>query len=475
MTILRLLSETRFRLRLAEGSALHRSQDGQGYSVDTEIGTLSVGGFAPAFDTAVRLLGRGAPLADLRDTVLSESTVECAAQCLLWIQALARTGCIRYALVDDGRELAAVDPQKPRFSPELSPETPSADAVLDPLAYLRQEPQGGWRLESPLADASVRLPELDALRHPLVRRLLHALGMLRAEERTCVSAARQDALAQWEFHDLLSHMRQSPGVFAAPFGKHAPFVGKIDPLPAVPDFGSANRIPLPRAEAAPERGSVSSALARRSSVRTHDESRPISVRQLGLLLDTAARIRDRTRVRIRSLDGSESFAEFTRRPYPSGGASYELEIYPVVGACTGIEAGMYHYDAKSHALASVCPAGASTRSFLEDAARAMRAAKPPQLLLVISARFGRVMWFYRSIAYGLILRNTGALYQSLYLAAEEAGLASCAIGATRIGLFADATGLDPLVEGPVGAFSLGSRPGPAMGSRATSPRRENAA
>ena len=82
----------------------------------------------------------------------------------------------------------------------------------------------------------------------------------------------------------------------------------------------------------------------------------------------------------------------------------------------------------------------------------------PQILLVIAARFDRVMWTYRSIAYGLILRNTGVLYQSLYLASTEMGLAPCALGSGNSRRFARLTGLDPLIEGSVGEFILGSGP-----------------
>ena len=81
-----------------------------------------------------------------------------------------------------------------------------------------------------------------------------------------------------------------------------------------------------------------------------------------------------------------------------------------------------------------------------------------QALVIVTARFARVMRRYRSIAYALILRDTGVLYQTLYLAATDLGLAPCALGVGDAAIFAEATGLDPLIEGSVGEFLLGGRP-----------------
>jgi SagB-type dehydrogenase family enzyme len=79
----------------------------------------------------------------------------------------------------------------------------------------------------------------------------------------------------------------------------------------------------------------------------------------------------------------------------------------------------------------------------------------PQILVTIAARFGRVSWKYSSIAYSLILKDTGVLMQTLYLMAADMGLGGCAIGTTNIDLFAKMTGLDFHAEGPVGQFALG--------------------
>jgi SagB-type dehydrogenase family enzyme len=89
----------------------------------------------------------------------------------------------------------------------------------------------------------------------------------------------------------------------------------------------------------------------------------------------------------------------------------------------------------------------------------MAAPAPPQVLITIAARFGRVSWKYSSLAYSLILKESGVLMQTLYLMATDLGLGGCAIGSMNIDLFARMTGIEFHVEGPVGQFALG-RPAP---------------
>lgn len=85
----------------------------------------------------------------------------------------------------------------------------------------------------------------------------------------------------------------------------------------------------------------------------------------------------------------------------------------------------------------------------------MGAPSPPQILITISARFGRMSWKYSSVAYSLILKDVGVLTQTLYLMATDLGLGGCALGITNIDLFAKMTGIAFYVEGPVGQFALG--------------------
>ena len=94
-------------------------------------------------------------------------------------------------------------------------------------------------------------------------------------------------------------------------------------------------------------------------------------------------------------------------------------------------------------------------AMLDDAQFAMGAAAPPQILITMAARFGRVSWKYSGFAYSLVLKHVGVLMQTLYLMATEMELGACAIGVGDIDLFARMTGLEFHVEGAVGQMAIG--------------------
>ena len=80
--------------------------------------------------------------------------------------------------------------------------------------------------------------------------------------------------------------------------------------------------------------------------------------------------------------------------------------------------------------------------------------QPPDVLITLAARFGRLAWKYEGVAYALAQKNVGGLYQQMYLVATALGLAPCALGAGNSDVFADATGLDYFAETSVGEFLL---------------------
>src|SRR6185295_3127609 len=117
--------------------------------------------------------------------------------------------------------------------------------------------------------------------------------------------------------------------------------------------------------------------------------------------------------------------------------------------------GLYHYDAGRHALVAIGASAQQLQALSAAAEFAMDASGPPQGLVTIAARFGRISWKYSSIAYSLILKDVGSLIQTFYLAATDIGLGGCAVGTSNIDLFEKMTGLEFHVEGPVGQFALG--------------------
>lgn len=448
-----LLNESAIRLRIRPGCTLGRSADRRSLILETEDGrTVRLSDYVSHYDAAVERIAVGAPLSALRDLVASSGGEWNAIAFLEQLRVLCRTGFVEYPLVENGTQYALIVPQWASFVPSLAARTPPAEDRLQQFACLRRS-GNAWLVESPLCGARLVLGDLIALDAPLVRRALASAGFL--QDARAENDSRQEALKLWEFQDLLFHTHQRRGWHRDMLGAHFPFVGEIDPPPAERPSWPGERIALPRAAVDSGREAFASVLERRRTVRRFDDSRPISVQELGALLDRSARIQSARVVQIASPSGQSALFEITKRPYPSAGACHELEIYPVVARCADLARGVYHYDASHHSLVRISASDADVSRVVADAKRASGDEANPQIILAIAARFARVMWKYRSIGYGNILRNTGALYQTFYLAATELGLSACGIGTGDSALFARITGLNPHVEGTVGECIIG--------------------
>ena len=194
----------------------------------------------------------------------------------------------------------------------------------------------------------------------------------------------------------------------------------------------------------------------RHSTRDFDSQRPITLAELARFLDSTARVLSKWQSPLDFGDGEAGpLIDYTTRPYPSGGSSYELELYLAVAGCEGLARGFYHYDADQHALTPIEVRPQDLETMLASAEFAMDASGAPQILFTIAARFGRVSWKYSGLAYSLILKDVGVLMQTFYMALTDLGLGGCAIGTNNIDLFARMTGIDFHVEGPVGQFAIG--------------------
>ncbi|MBO0757161.1 MAG: SagB family peptide dehydrogenase, partial [Bradyrhizobiaceae bacterium] len=265
-----------------------------------------------------------------------------------------------------------------------------------------------------------------------------------------------DDLVLWDFHDLLFHTRSSQGRHANPLGGVFLYAGIVSPRPAVRPQWPGAKIDLQKFSDASSQtiSPVARLLREQHSVRSFDDERPVTLAELSRFLDGAARVLSRSSKAVDLGNGGPT-VEYTTRPYPSAGSSYELELYLAVGQCEGLARGFYHYDAAGHALVPIGARPVELEALLAGAAFAMAAPGVPQILITIAARFGRVAWKYSSIAYALILKDVGVLMQTLYLMATDMGLGACAVGITNIDLFAKMTGIEIHVEGPVGQFAIG--------------------
>jgi len=400
------------------------------------------------------------------------------------VRVLARRGLVEYPLTRgaDGDELAVIEPQMPDYWPDAVKLASTDTIVLSRFAYVRRR-GSEMVLESPRAGALVRIvdPAVAAMLVMLatpqkvstLRKLAGFpgdafLGLLvdcavlfkigKPDDDGRRNSEGDETLVMWDFHDLLFHTRSAEGRQADLVGGVYPYLDSIAAPPAVRAGWPGERVDLKAVLPAPsETVSPAAKLFRdRVSVRDYDDQNPITLAELSLFLDGAARVLSRWESPLDLEDGSEGpMLDYTRRPYPSGGSAYELELYLTIANCNGLAGGLYHYDADAHALTLIPTRPEQLGAMLDFAQFAMGAEGRPQILLTAASRFARVAWKYRAIAYALTLKDVGALLQTLYLMAVDMGLGGCAVGTSDIDLFEKVTGLPFHVEGPVGQFTLG--------------------
>lgn len=432
-----------------------------------------LGKFTPATIKRLSELRTGLPLVSISRGRAGDKEIN------LLVQRLARSGLLEYRLgpARGGQDSVVIEPQIADYSPQISKIGNTDTIALSRFAYLRRRGTE-MVLESPRAGALFRItdPKMAAALVTLSKPQkisryrkergfpgLEFLGLLmdcqilfklRDGDSDGLRPSEGDpSLVLWDFHDLLFHTHSTEGRQANPIGGLYSYSDLTAPLPAVRPPWPGKTIDLDGAVTSPP-SPFAGLLDARHSIRDFDDGHPITLGELATLLQTTARVRAKwTAPSDMGEEGPE--VSYASRPYPSGGAAYELELYLAVNQCEGLARGFYHYDAERHALTPIEVRPQDLDAQLSDAEFAIGASGAPHILIVIAARFGRVSWKYSSVAYSLILKDVGVLTQTLYLAATDMGLGGCAIGTNNIGRFARMTGLEFSTEGPVGLFALG--------------------
>lgn len=428
--------------------------------------------------TALKTLADGgATLAELSQMVEQDEGNFLALRFYAYLQKFSNCGWLCHSVLVEGNAIATAIPLT---SDEQFPCTEVAvesKYMLSRFAYSHQV-EGQLLLESPLSRSQVLLLDwkgaalLSQLAKPhschelvtgipgvsletvkqFISLLLSAKMLSEVCEDGTIKEQANTTLAQWEFHDLLFHTRSRLGRHANPFGGTYRFLGKIEPLPALKPRISEEVIELlykPDLETLKTtEASFTQVLEARKSIRQYGET-PITAQQLGEFLYRCARVKHP----IQTERG-----EFSSRPYPGGGAIYELELYPVINSCEGISSGLYHYEPLAHQLCRISDRTETLEALLNNARQSMGQQGMPQVLIVIAARFQRLAWKYESMAYALILKHVGVLYQTMYLVATAMELAPCGLGGGNSDLFTKAAGCDYYAETSVGELALGTQP-----------------
>ena len=465
-------------LHLAFAPGVHLEHSAAGLQVRGPEAVLELASPPRALEEALaRLRGPGAPEPVLIECVEREDDPSATALLHALLERLSRRGLLHYRVQGPEGAWMTLEPRSPGFA--LAVRSPSSEQPLrlSRFAHVRREAEA-LVLESPrvaargvleggrpltlLAVFARATPPLEAVRGlapaevsaalACVELLARAGFLLESGSGGRTEEEREPSLALWEFHDLLFHATSRRFWYGRRRGATWRGVGSFAPLDVVPPaLGEPVALPVPDlARHRRDDPPLAEVMEQRRSRRDPGDV-PLTHAQLGELLYRCARVRE---VRPSEHDTVSS------RPYPSGGARYPLEVYAVVRECGGLEPGLYHYDALHHRLER---RGAWTQPVEALLTEAQVGPRPPQVLLILAARFARTSYKYESIAYSLILKEAGALLQSLCLAATAMGLSACMVGRGNPDMFERAAFTESLTESSVAELVLGGPPAPDPG------------
>jgi len=428
---------------------------------------------SPGIVVAIKILcTAGATEKALTQVVVSTEGSSSLAKFYYYLEQFVILGLIYHTLELDGSSLATAVPIATPYKWQLSETITDNNYQLSRFAYCHSE-KSHLVVESPLSKAKIILEDwrsaalINELSQPkAISDLTKIPGISEATVRLFISfllatevlsvvnnnssLEESETLTQWEFHDLLFHSRSRGGRHSNQMGKTFKFLGQIKPTPVLKDKPSNEIINLykPNLDSLKQIDRPFTAiLEERKSIRQHGE-KPITVKQLGEFLYRSARLRE-----IVPRDNMDC----SNRPYPTGGACYDLEIYTAINFCENIDAGLYYYAPQDHQLCKISGKTKQVEALLKSAGLSVQIEVEPQILILLSSRFSRVSWGYESIAYSLILKHVGILYQTMYLVATAMNLAPSGVGGGNSELFAAAAGCDYFTESSVGEFILGSR------------------
>lgn len=218
------------------------------------------------------------------------------------------------------------------------------------------------------------------------------------------------------------------------------------PLPAFPVRGGP-RTPLPRSEGD---SALRQVLARRRTVRSFDDARPVNVAELATLLRWVWGAHGTLR-----LAGADVGL---KRTSPSGGSLHPIEVYPVVRRVEGLSSGLYHYLGGEHALEQIAALDeGSARALVEGGTAGQWYFADADVAFVMTARFRRSNRKYRRHPkiYRATLLDAGHLSQTFYLLCTELGLGPWVTAALDDGMLERALDLEPLDEGVIAVCGCG--------------------
>ncbi len=377
------------------------------------------------------------------------------------LESLADRGWLTMTVRSGDTDLYTIRPFK---APPARPVSAEPDRTLSKFAIMRRH-KGTFVLEHPMSWCDIDIHDgrivglatglaTDDVPDAIARQLAADLKWTGHTVADRTDEDQNFSTRSWGAHELWFHRLSNLSERVLTWEEFGPTRwadGEFPPLPARKQNYPGEPIELfaPDIDSLRESDpSITAVLEDRASCRSFDEAHPITLDQIGELLYRTARTK-----LLRTAKG----VEYLSRPYPAGGAVYELEIYPVVRNVDGLAAGMYHYDSFDHVLRPVADDSVVER-LLHTSSMTLSEGQLPQVLFVIAARSGRLMWTYEQVPYAIILKHVGVVLQTIYLASTAMGLGAVAQGYGDTAAFNEAAQVPELEECNVGSIVVGSKP-----------------
>lgn len=380
-------------------------------------------------DGIVQALQAGATEDELLD-IASQAGAASAARWLQVFDVLCRVG---RALPSVGTALG--DLEVVAGAPTSTPAPPATSASagsplrLSRWAYMTPAQEGHLWVEEPAVG---------------VRALLHAgllAGVLVGDPRARVAidlcrtygilvATDDPQESWWEPHDRYFHWRTRRDTHAYVNGATFPYDGERPPLPVSPSLRGSAVVTLPSGPSreGEAQTSLATVLARRTTTRECDE--PVAVDDIAAFLSYHRVLA----VSHEEARGGGAYPQ-SRRLYPGGGATYELELCITTSGVAGLADGIWWFDAVGQSLVLLTDDAGAVAQVVDDALTSTGGAGTPRAIITYVLRMGRNSWKYEGMAYRLALLDAGVLYHHAYLVGAELGIGVCGLGNGNSALF----------------------------------------
>ncbi len=207
----------------------------------------------------------------------------------------------------------------------------------------------------------------------------------------------------------------------------------------------SSQLPLTRRE-----GGLYETLAKRKTTRAFDTHKAMSIEQLAIILYYAYGYHGYSKV-YRDIVG-------LRRTSPSGGGLHPTEVYPLIINVDDLDAGLYHYNARDHALDLMTALDqAKARDWADEFTAGQFFPRSAHVLFVMTTRFYRNYWKYRkhNRTYPVLYMDVAHLSQTVYLLCADLGLGAFVSAAINGVNIERALGLDGVTEGAMAVCGCG--------------------